>query len=295
MLVTGVMMLRKRREVGAARCTSARCTSVLGVSVGLLTGVVGAGGGFVVVPALAALGGLPMPEAIATSLLVIGMNSITGFLGQIGHVSIDARVARDVTIAAVVGSLVGAMVARRLRPESLRRGFAVLVLGMAGVMAYGQICRASATSVVESASSASPMRLACLPQRVFIRSEKGGAIGVHVDALVADGVLECADPERHEFGRQQEVKIPDGRQVFERELGQVLPRLSRVVGELFEVVEDAQAHPRLEDRAVEVPEEIGQRGGQDAASFLHHDVGVRLPDERFPVRADGVLRRRRGI
>jgi hypothetical protein len=139
MLVTGVMMLGKRREAGAARCASARCMSVLGVSVGLLTGVVGAGGGFVVVPALAMLGGLPMPEAIATSLLVIGMNSLTGFLGQIGHVSIDARIAADVTFAAVAGSFVGALGARRLRPELLRSGFAVLVLGMAGVMAYGQI------------------------------------------------------------------------------------------------------------------------------------------------------------
>jgi uncharacterized protein len=80
-----------------------------------------------------------MPEAIATSLLVIGANSLTGFLGQIGHVSIDARVVGEVTSAAVAGSFVGALAARRLRPETLRRGFAVLVLGMAGVMAYGQL------------------------------------------------------------------------------------------------------------------------------------------------------------
>jgi uncharacterized membrane protein YfcA len=146
MLVTGVMMLRRRREVGTARCASARCMSVLGVSVGLLTGVVGAGGGFVVVPALAMLGGLPMPEAIATSLLVIGVNSLTGFLGQVGHVAIDARIAGDVTLAAVAGSFVGALGASRLRPESLRRGFAVLVLGMAGVMAYGQIREQAARS-----------------------------------------------------------------------------------------------------------------------------------------------------
>lgn len=141
MSVTGVMMLRRRTEVlrGAPRCTSLRCTSVLGASVGVLTGVVGAGGGFVVVPALAMLGGLPMPEAIATSLLVIGMNSLAGFLGQIGHVSIDASIALQITAAAVAGTSAGALVARRLRPESLRRGFAVLVLGMAGVMAYGQI------------------------------------------------------------------------------------------------------------------------------------------------------------
>jgi uncharacterized protein len=136
MLVTGVMMLRKRKEGGdGARCASLRCTSVLGVSVGALTGIVGAGGGFVVVPALAMLGGLPMPEAVATSLLVIGMNSLAGFLGQIGHVSVDVSIAEPVTIAAVSGSLVGALVAGHLRPELLRRGFAMLVLGMAGVMA----------------------------------------------------------------------------------------------------------------------------------------------------------------
>lgn len=140
MTVTGVMMLRTRPTVvRGPRCVSARCTAVLGASVGLLTGVVGAGGGFVVVPALAIIGGLSMSEAIATSLLVIGANSFAGFLGQIGHVSIDATVAAAVTVAAVGGSYVGALASRHLRAESLRRGFAVFVLGMAGVMAYGQL------------------------------------------------------------------------------------------------------------------------------------------------------------
>lgn len=139
MTVTGVMMLRKRTDAGAARCVSGWCTSALGVGVGLLTGVVGAGGGFVVVPALAMLGGLAMPEAVATSLLVIGVNSLAGFLGQIGQVPIDTHIAGDVTIAAVAGSFAGALAARRLRPESLRRGFAMFILGMAGVMVYGQL------------------------------------------------------------------------------------------------------------------------------------------------------------
>ncbi len=140
MVVTGVMMLRKREEAGRRpRCVSARCTVLLGVSVGALTGVVGAGGGFVVVPALAVIGGLSMPEAIATSLLVIGVNSLAGFLGQVAHVAIDARIAGAVTALAVVGSYAGAVVSHRLRPGALRHGFAVLVLGMAGVMAYGQI------------------------------------------------------------------------------------------------------------------------------------------------------------
>jgi uncharacterized membrane protein YfcA len=99
----------------------------------------GAGGGFVVVPALAMLGGLAIPEAIATSLLVIGVNSLAGFVGQIGHVSFDWPIAAVVTGAAVAGSYAGARVACRVRAESLRRGFAVLVLGMAAVMTYGQI------------------------------------------------------------------------------------------------------------------------------------------------------------
>jgi uncharacterized membrane protein YfcA len=140
MLATGAMMLRRRWEgVGASRCSSAHCTTMLGLGVGVLTGVVGAGGGFVVVPALAMLGGLAMPQAIATSLLVIGVNSLAGFFGQLGHVSIDARIAVVLSAAAVAGSYIGALVARRVRPESLRRGFALLVLGMASVMAYGQI------------------------------------------------------------------------------------------------------------------------------------------------------------
>jgi len=140
MLVTGAMMLRTRSEAArGSRCVSSRCTATLGTTVGVLTGVVGAGGGFVVVPALAVIGGLSMPEAIATSLFVIGANSLAGFLGQIGHVPIDARVGISVTVAAIAGSFVGALSSRRLRSESLRRAFAVLVLGMAGVMAYGQI------------------------------------------------------------------------------------------------------------------------------------------------------------
>jgi uncharacterized membrane protein YfcA len=146
MIVTGIMMFRKRpRVVRGPRCVSIRCTAGLGAAVGMLTGVVGAGGGFVVVPALAVVGGLSMPEAIATSLLVIGANSLAGFLGQIGHVSIDAKVAAGVMVAAVIGSYAGALVSRRFRAESLRRGFAVFVLGMAGVMAYGQLHAAAQT------------------------------------------------------------------------------------------------------------------------------------------------------
>ena len=74
-----------------------------GLVVGLVTGLVGAGGGFLVVPALALLGGLPMPVAVGTSLIVIAMKSFAGLGGYLFSVRIDWSVALAVTAAAVVG------------------------------------------------------------------------------------------------------------------------------------------------------------------------------------------------
>ena len=139
MALTGVVMLRRRKERAPSTGAPFGRTTLIGILVGALTGVVGAGGGFVVVPALAMLCGLPIGEAIATSLLVIAMNSFAGFAGYVGHVHVDPRIAAVVTAAAIVGSFGGALLAGRIRPESLRRGFAVFVIGMAAVMTYRQL------------------------------------------------------------------------------------------------------------------------------------------------------------
>lgn len=111
---------------------------VIGVAIGLLTGFIGAGGGFVIVPALALLCGLSMPEAIATSLLVIALNSFAGFAGAIAHVTLDFRIATLVTIASVVGSIGGAFAAGRIPEIMLRRAFGWLVLVMAAFMLWRQ-------------------------------------------------------------------------------------------------------------------------------------------------------------
>lgn len=103
-----------------------------GVVVGLATGMIGAGGGFLVVPALVLLGGLPMPVAVGTSLLVIAMKSFAGLAGYLTSVQIDWPLAAAVTVAAVAGSLIGARLVRFIQADSLRRGFGwfVLVMGM---------------------------------------------------------------------------------------------------------------------------------------------------------------------
>ena len=142
--VTALAMMRKRREAPTGEVVASRASALvraatIGVTIGMLTGVIGAGGGFVIVPALVLLSGLPMRTAVGTSLLVIAMNSFAGFAGALGHVTIDWHLAFAVTTAAVGGSLVGALLAGKVRPDSLRRGFAWFVLVMAVFMGIKQL------------------------------------------------------------------------------------------------------------------------------------------------------------
>lgn len=139
MLATAVAMLRGRRGATPRHDGDVPVTRVLvdGVVVGAVTGLVGAGGGFLVVPALVLLGGLPMEVAVGTSLVVIAMKSTAGLLGYLESVSIDWTLAAAVTAVAVVGSIVGGRFAGTIRPETLRRGFAWFVVAMA-VFVLGQ-------------------------------------------------------------------------------------------------------------------------------------------------------------
>jgi hypothetical protein len=107
-----------------------------GLAVGAATGLVGAGGGFLVVPALVLLGGMDMHRAVGTSLLVIATKSFAAFAGHAAHVSVDIEITLVVTIAAVLGSFVGVLLGRRVSAEKLRKGFAVFVMLMAGYVLW---------------------------------------------------------------------------------------------------------------------------------------------------------------
>lgn len=132
MVVTAVAMFRGRKQIeGTGQLQSPLKIVLDGLVVGGVTGLVGAGGGFLVVPALVLLGGLPMAEAVGTSLLVIAMKSFAGFAGHAAHVEIDWGLTGLVSVMAVIGSLVGGRLAQRIDPERLRKGFAVFVLVMA--------------------------------------------------------------------------------------------------------------------------------------------------------------------
>lgn len=133
MVATAVAMLRGRRAAAETATRELPVAKVVaeGVVVGVVTGIVGAGGGFLVVPALVLLGGLSMETAVGTSLVVISLKSFAGFYGHLGHVTLDWKVMLLVTAAAVVGSFGGGALAGRIPPAALRKGFGVFVLVMA--------------------------------------------------------------------------------------------------------------------------------------------------------------------
>lgn len=150
--ITAVAMIRGRKQVkghGPHKGLPLFRIILDGLIVGLVTGLVGAGGGFLVVPALALLGGLPMPNAVATSLLVVAMKSIAGFLGYALTFGGDTFVAINtqtttladgasiwpitliVTGMAIIGALVGSRLVGKIHPDKLRKAFGWFVLVMA--------------------------------------------------------------------------------------------------------------------------------------------------------------------
>ncbi|MNJ95579.1 Sulfite exporter TauE/SafE [compost metagenome] len=103
-----------------------------GIAIGLVTGLLGAGGGFLLIPALVFLLKLPMKKAIGTSLLIIALNSLIGFAGDLGHFVIQWKFLLSVTAIAIIGLLIGTLISKKLPGEKLKKGFGwfVLIMGI---------------------------------------------------------------------------------------------------------------------------------------------------------------------
>lgn len=106
------------------------------LAVGLLTGLVGIGGGFLVVPALVVLSRVPMHRAIGTSLVVIALNATSGAVGYLGHTTIDWSLVGWFTLLSSVGILAGARWSRRVPADRLRAAFAFLLLALAAFLLW---------------------------------------------------------------------------------------------------------------------------------------------------------------
>lgn len=141
MAIAAVLMWRKR-TLDEALAPQWRPGKVLleGVVVGVITGFVGVGGGFLIVPALVLLGGLSMTAAVATSLVVIALKSVVGFAKYYYALSASAvfdwQAIALMVVAGFIGSLVGRQVGKHIPTQPLQRAFAVFLLVMAAYVLW---------------------------------------------------------------------------------------------------------------------------------------------------------------
>lgn len=156
MLIVAISMLRGRRTPAAEQAPekgfmpskrAIALTLLRGLGVGLLTGIVGVGGGFLIVPALVLLANMPMKRAVGTSLLVITINSASGFIGYLTQPAITEQI-RTATVGdfslitylllftsiAIAGVFVGTWIGLRLKAETLRRSFAFALVAVSILM-----------------------------------------------------------------------------------------------------------------------------------------------------------------
>lgn len=133
MLAASVSMFRSGRDDQAVAVAPRLALVVAAAAVvGLLTGVVGVGGGFLIVPALVLFSGVPMKRAVGTSLLVIAMNSASGFLAYAGHVQIEWAYTALFTSIAIAGVFAGSAALPYVSQTALKRSFAAFLVVVAG-------------------------------------------------------------------------------------------------------------------------------------------------------------------
>jgi uncharacterized membrane protein YfcA len=148
MVVAAIMMFndkKQMKESGNIDIQHAWWKIVLeGLAVGVLTGLVGVGGGFLIVPALVLLGGLPMHLAVGTSLAIIALKSFTGFFKYIDvlenlNLSMDWQLILVFSLIGAVGSFVGKRIGFKISNEGLKKGFAVFLVLMGSYIIYMNI------------------------------------------------------------------------------------------------------------------------------------------------------------
>lgn len=133
MLASSISMIRSRKVVAEKQTKEKPWVLVMyGVMIGLVTGFLGAGGGFLLIPALVILMKLPMKQAIGTSLLIIALNSLIGFLGDIGRHPIEWEFITIISAIAIAGIFIGGYFNQKVNSDKLKKGFGwfVLVMGI---------------------------------------------------------------------------------------------------------------------------------------------------------------------
>lgn len=132
MILASIPMIRGQREHATAKRPRPGILIFFGALVGFISGMVGAGGGFLIIPALSIFMKVPIKTAIATSIMIIAINSLAGFSTDMMRPDIDWKFLLVFTAIAATGLLVGLLVSKHIKAEKLRKafGFFVLLIGL---------------------------------------------------------------------------------------------------------------------------------------------------------------------
>jgi uncharacterized protein len=132
MILASFSMIKGKREIVTETQKGFRTFLVIleGALIGFLTGLVGAGGGFLIIPALVFLTGLPFKTAVGTSLFIIAINSLSGFLGDVLNYKMDWPFLLSITGLAIIGILIGNKLQKKVSALRLRMAFGWMILIM---------------------------------------------------------------------------------------------------------------------------------------------------------------------
>ncbi len=134
MILASYSMIKKRKQSNANHKKKPNLFLIIieGGVVGVITGIIGAGGGFLIIPALVILTGLPMKRAVATSLMIISLKSLIGFLGDISHFNINWLFLCSFTLISILGIFIGIFLNKFIEGQKLKRvfGWFILIMGI---------------------------------------------------------------------------------------------------------------------------------------------------------------------
>jgi len=134
------MMFAKRQDPDFYKKLNIPLVVLEGAGVGVLTGIVGAGGGFLIVPGLVLLTGMPIKKAIGTTLFIISLKSLLGFVGDLQtQAFIDWPFLLKFTLISTIGIFIGSNISRRAKAANLKKGFAGFILIMGIIMLLKEI------------------------------------------------------------------------------------------------------------------------------------------------------------
>lgn len=142
MLLASLSMIRnKAKETGENQEVNYNYPFIIieGFVVGVITGIVGAGGGFLIIPALVLLAKLPMKKAVATSLFIIAVKSLIGFLGDVQNLEIDWTFLLSFTLLSIIGIFVGIWLNKFIEGKKLKKAFGWIVLIMGIYIIYKEL------------------------------------------------------------------------------------------------------------------------------------------------------------